>query len=357
LQVIAVGSITPEMGEDILRQGKADFIALGRALLADPELPNKLAINAPEDIRPCTRCQEHERIGESVRCVINAETGFEGYTMMPPLKRKKVLVIGGGAAGMEAARVSALRGHDVTLYEKSSSLGGHLTAATVPSFKEDLRNYKDWLIRQIKKLDVKIELGREMTASMVEATKPEVLIVATGSTAYYPTIPGIDKPIVTTAIDLLLGRSDPGNKTIIVGGGFIGCEVALHLAQQGKQVAIAEMMPEIASDLTARGSGGRSLGGITKLLKIRLMDYGVDILVNSKVIGITDSGVTVIDHGREVVPVQGDKVALAVGLISKAELYRELKGKVRETYLIGDCVEPRRIGEATREAYLVGSTI
>lgn len=348
LPVIAVGSITPEMGEEILQQGKADFIAMGRALLADPELPNKLARGEPENIRPCIRCNEMcGRLSLGVRCTVNAEVGFESYKMIPAQKRKKVLIVGGGAAGMEAARVSALRGHDVTLYEKNEKLGGHLIEATVPSFKEDLRNYKDWLIEQTKKLGVKIELGKEFTPQLVEDTKPDALIVATGSNVYRPDIPGIDKPVVTTAVDILLGKVEPRNKTIMAGGGVIGCETALYLAQQGKKVTIVEMLPEIATDVPT----------INNMLATKLIDSGVEIRNNLEIVEITDSGVTAIDQDQNVVNVEGDRVVLAMGLIPQAELYGELKDRVHEVYMIGDCVEPRRVGEATRDGYRIGSTL
>ena len=347
--VIVAGALTPEMGEEALQQGKVDFIAMGRSLVADPELPNKLGRGEPEDIRPCVRCQEtHGHLGRGTRCTVNAECGIESYVMVPPLKRKKVVVIGGGAAGMEAARVSALRGHDVTLYEKNKKLGGLLIAASVPSFKEDLGNYKDWLIRQIQKLGVKIELGKEVTAKTVIDAKPDAVIVATGSTVYYPDIPGIDKSIVTTGIDILLGKAKPGKKTIVVGGGAVGCEVALHLAQQGKQVTIIARSNAIASDLPA---------GIGRILRAKVTDNGVEVLTGRNVIGITDSGVTAIHRGQDVVNIEGDKVVLARGLLAKAELYGELRGKVREIYLIGDSVEPRRVREATREGYRVGCTL
>lgn len=348
LPVIAVGSITPEMGEEILQQGKADFIAMGRALLADPELPNKLARGEPENIRPCIRCNEMcGRLSLGVRCTVNAEVGFESYKMIPAQKRKKVLIVGGGAAGMEAARVSALRGHDVTLYEKNEKLGGHLIEATVPSFKEDLRNYKDWLIEQTKKLGVKIELGKEFTPQLVEDTKPDALIVATGSNVYRPDVPGINKPVVTTAVDILLGKAEPGNKTIMAGGGVIGCETALYLAQQGKKVTIVEMLPEIATDVPT----------INNMLATKLIDSGVEIRNNLEIVEITDSGVTAIDQDQNVVNVEGDRVVLAMGLIPQAELYGELKDRVHEVYMIGDCVEPRRVGEATRDGYRIGSTL
>ncbi|MBA7594769.1 NADH oxidase [subsurface metagenome] len=352
LPVITVGAITPDMGEEILQQGKADFIAMGRALLADPELAKKLARGEPENIRPCIRCNdmciERQLYGLGIRCSVNAEVGFESYEIRPAQRRKRVLIAGGGPAGMEAARVLASRGHDVTLYEKNRELGGHLVEATVPVFKEDLRNYKDWLIGQIKKLGVKVELGKEVTSQIVDDVKLDALIIATGSIAYCPDVSGIDKPMVTTAIDILLGKTEAGNKTIVGGGGFIGCEVAWHLAQQGKKVIIVEMLPEIAIDVPERAKGALITG---------LIDSGVEMLTNLRITEVTDNGVIAIDHGQKLVSVEGDKVVLAMGLVSQTKLYEELKSKVNEVYLIGDCVEARKVGEATRDGYRIGNSL
>jgi 2,4-dienoyl-CoA reductase-like NADH-dependent reductase (Old Yellow Enzyme family)/thioredoxin reductase len=354
IPVIAVGAITPELGEEVLQQGKADFIAIGRGLLADPELPNKLLRGEPKDIRPCIRCIEmcngriaNQRLGMGIRCAVNAEFGFESYGIKPALRPKKVLVAGGGPAGMEAARVLALRGHQVTLYEKNRELGGHLIEASVPGFKEDLKDFKDWLIGQLKKLDVKIELCQEITAPNLDNFKSDALIVATGSTVFRPNIPGIDKPFVTTAIDILLGKSAPGNKTIIAGGGAIGCETALYLAQKGKKVIIVEMLPKVATDVPSTGMA----------LITQLKENGVEILTNLKIVGITNEGVTAVDQSKNIVNVTGDKVVLAMGLRPEAGLYQELKGKFHDTYLIGDSLEPQRLAEAIRDGYRVGSTL
>jgi len=282
-----------------------------------------------------------------IRCSINAECGFESYKLTPAFKRKKVLIVGGGAAGMEAARVSALRGHDVTLYEKNRELGGHLIEATVPDFKEDLRNYKDWLIRQVKGLGIDIKLGTQVTSQLVDAAKPDAVIIATGSSVYRPDIPGLDKPIMVTAIDILLGKAEPGNETVVAGGGVVGCETALYLALKGKKVTVVEMLSAVACDVPT----------ISGTLAAKLIDNGVTIRTNLKIIAITNQGVTGINRDQNLVTVAGDRVALAMGLIPQAGLYEELKGKVRELYLIGDSVQPRRVGEATRDGYRVGSII
>ena len=349
IPVIAVNAITPEMAEDILKQKKADFISMGRAVLADPEMPNKLMRGQPEDIRPCIRCLEMclGRISLGIRCTVNAEVGFEGRPLIPAVRPKKVLVVGGGPAGMEAARVAALRGHDVTIYEKGKELGGHLVEATVPAFKKDLKDYKDWIVRQMSKPGIKVELGKEANARSVAAFKPDAVVIATGSVVHVPDVPGADKSNVITAIDLLLGKESPGEKTLLVGGGAIGCETALYLAQQGKKVTIVEMLPEVCSDVVmAKGK-----------LTVGLADTGVEVLSNTKVTGINGDGVTATVGGKDKLNIKGDKVALALGLVADNGLYEELKREIPEIYLIGDATEPGRVGQAVHDGYRVGAAI
>jgi len=349
IPVIAVGSITPEMGEKVLTEGKADFIAFGRQFLADPDFPNKLDRGERENIRPCIRCNEMcmGRILVGVRCTVNPEVGYEGENLQPAAKPKKVVVIGGGAAGMEAARIAALRGHNVTLYEKNSQLGGHLIEASVPKFKEDIGNYKDWLVRQMDKVGVKVVLGMEIAPATLSEAKPDAVVIATGSTSFRPNIPGVDKPIVSLAIDVLLGRATSGNHPIVAGGGAVGSELALYLAQQGKDVTLVEMLPLISSDVVP----------IRNALITQLVDAGVKILTNTKIAAITDNGVTVISADKDLVNISGDKIILAMGLVSDIKLYKAVHEKVAEVQVIGDSVEPRRMGEAIHEGYRVGSVI
>ncbi|GAH51455.1 unnamed protein product, partial [marine sediment metagenome] len=246
--VIAVGKLGyPELAERVLQEGKADFICLGRALLADPEWPNKVKKGRLEDIRPCIGCHEGclKRVFDVkyLSCAVNPATGMEReFTIKPAEKKKSVLVVGGGASGMEAARVTALGGHKVTLWEKGDALGGNLIPASIPDFKQDYRRLINFLSTQIKKLDVTIELAKEATTELILEMKPDVVFIATGSTSIVPEIPGVGKKMVVTAVDLLLGKREAGKSVVVVGGGLIGCETALYLAQKGKKLTIIEML-------------------------------------------------------------------------------------------------------------------
>ncbi|MDB9823519.1 FAD-dependent oxidoreductase, partial [Deltaproteobacteria bacterium] len=199
----------------------------------------------------------------------------------------------------------------------------------------------------VQKLEIKIELGKEVTPEVIDKIKPDVLVLASGSASYRPDIPGIDKPNVISAIDIFLGKAKAGSKNVIAGGGMIGCEVALFLAQQKKNAILVEMLSDVSMDAFP----------ISGILKAKLIDNGVEILTDTKIIGITDNGVTAIDRNQNNINVEGDRVILAMGLAPNTELYEAVKNKVREVYLIGDCAEPRRVGDATREGYLIGSTI
>lgn len=349
IPVIAVNGITPEMAEELLKEKKADFIAMGRPVLTDPELPNKLMRGQREDIRPCIRCLEMclGRISLGIRCSVNPEVGFEGRPLIPAVRPKKVLVVGGGPAGMEAARVATLRGHDVTIYEKNKELGGHLIEATVPAFKKDLKDYKDWIVCQMSKQGVKVEMGKTATALSVAAFKPDAVVIATGSVVSIPDIPGADKSNLTTAIDLLLGKEGPGENTLLVGGGAVGCETALYLAQKGKKVTLVEILPEVCSDVAM----------VKGKLTVELADSGVKVLPNTKVVGITEDGVTATGDGQDTMTIAGDKVVLSMGLVADNALYEELKAEIPEIYLIGDATEPGRVGRAVHDGYRVGAAI
>jgi 2-enoate reductase len=347
IPIIASGKLGyPDLAEKVLQEGKGDFIGLCRYLLADPEWPNKVKERRTEDIVPCLGCHEgciarvrkYQRIG----CAVNAAAGAEKELRILPAERKKsVLVVGGGPAGMEAARVSALRGHKVTLWEKQNMLGGNLIPAAIPDFKDDYKLLINYLVTQIKKLGVAVELGKVATPDLIKNFSPDVVFIATGATHVIPDVEGIEKWIergrVVTAIDALLGRRQIGKSVVVAGAGLIGCETALYFAKKGKKVAIA---------------GGRRLahdmlwGNALDLIKL-LDDHDVKISNNNRVIKITETGV---DSAAQ--HFDAETLILAVGMKSNNEIPLEaVTDKTPEVYTIGDCVRPRHVMSAIWEGY------
>ncbi|MCD6300060.1 MAG: FAD-dependent oxidoreductase [Dehalococcoidales bacterium] len=353
IPVITVGNLGyPELAERILQEGKADFVALGRALLADPDWPNKVEKGRLEDIRPCIAdregCLSRILSGKYVSCTVNPATGMEREFALKPAERKKsVLVVGGGPGGMEAARVAALRGHRVTLWEKANALGGNLIPASAPDFKQGYRNLIGYLSTQIKKLGVDIVLRREATLELIQDVKPDVVFIATGSSPLIPEIRGIEKRNVVTAIDALLGKREVGRTVVVVGGGLVGCEIALHLAQKGKELTIVEIL----------GSPARNMGEPDRMHLLKLLaDINVRILLETRVSEIMDDGLVIVDKYGKQNKLSSDTVVLATGLKPNSRL-EALKGKVPEIYAIGDCVEPRKVINAIWEGFRIARLI
>ena len=347
IPIIASGKLGyPDLAEKVLQEGKGDFIGLCRYLLADPEWANKVKEGRPEDIIPCVGCHEgcigRVRKYQHISCAVNPAAGVEReLTILPAERKKSVLVVGGGPAGMEAARVSVLRGHEVTLWEKQNQLGGNLIPAAVPDFKDDYKLLLDYQTTQIRKLGVAVEFGKEATRESIQAFNPDVVFIATGAAQVIPAIEGIDGGVkngkVSTAVDLLMGRHDPGKSVVVMGAGLIGCETALHLAKMGRKVTVA---------------GGRRLahdmvwGNALDLIK-QLDDHGVTILMNHRIQKITSEGAHSADHLFE-----ADTVVLAVGMNPIQKIPVEvLEEKVPEVYAIGDCVSPRHVMSAIWEGY------
>ena len=346
--IIAVGSLDVAMGERALQEGKADLIAFGRALLADSELANKLASNRVEDIRPCILGNEGctNRIGQGrpLRCEVNPAVGREAaFRMTPVAKKKKVMVIGGGIAGMEAARTAALRGHEVTLIEKSDRLGGHLIAASVPKFKRTLKELLIWAEKQVNKDNIKIQLNTEATPNLVKEVKPDVLIVAVGSACKTLSVPGGDKPTVVTGTEVLLGQKKPGDEVVVVGGGTVGSEAALYIAEElKKKVTIVEMLDDILI--------GHELLNKT-LLKERLQAAGVTIHTGWILREVRDRGVVCEDKSWQTQKIPVDTVAMCTGLEARKDVVEKFRGLAPEVYVIGDCAEARRIYNAFEDAW------
>ncbi|MDH5419214.1 MAG: FAD-dependent oxidoreductase [Candidatus Bathyarchaeota archaeon] len=343
--VIAVGRINdPELAEKILQEGKADLISMGRALLADPELPKKAATGALDDIRRCTACDEciaRLFFNEDVACSVNAALGKEEeYKIRKAKVSKRILIVGGGPAGMEAARVSALRGHEVVLYEKNDGLGGQLNLAVVPPQKEEMKSVAPYLEHQIRKLGVKVVLGEEATPLLVKRIKPDAVFIATGSVPTIPEIPGVKRDQVVTAHDLLAGRASVKERVVVIGGGMVGAETAETLAEEGKRVTILEMLGRIGIDMVPMA---------IQMLYQRLKKLGVTMITNAKVQEITEHGV-VYEKDGETRTVETDSVVLAAGSKPNISLIKALEGKVAKIYAIGNAKETGNVLEAIHEA-------
>ncbi len=337
IPTIAVGKLGyPELAERILHEEKADFIGLARNLLADPEWPNKAREGRSQDIVPCIGCNDCLRTlsrGNSIACAVNPAAGKERqFSVSRSDRKKKILVVGGGPSGLEAARVAALRGHEVTLWEKGEALGGSLLPTSVPDFKQDFKYLRTYLSKQVSDLGVKIELSTEGTPERIQAMKPEVLIIATGANAEVPEIPGITKDSVVMAFDVLLGKKEVGKDVIVVGGGLVGCELAAHLSQKGKRVTVLEPGEALLPDEFEYNR---------KDLLLVLRNFGAKLLTQTQVVEIDDNGVVISDSSGQS-HLKGDTVVLALGLRPNASLLKSLEGKPIEVVPVGDCVVPRK---------------
>ena len=346
--IITVGSHNVYTGEKGLQEGKADLVAIGRGLIADPDLPNKLAAGNLEDVKPCILCNEGciSNLFKAIpaRCAINPACGREAtFKLTPAAKKKKVLVIGGGIAGMEAARTSAIRGHDVTLVEKSDKLGGHLLEASAPEFKDTIKDLLGWAERQVNKGNVKVQLNTEATLSLVQQAKPDVLIVAVGSEFVVPEVPGKDKPLVVMANDVLLGQKKVGEKVVVIGGGTVGCETALYIVEgMKKKVTIVEMLANILLDQETMHR---------TVLMERLEAAGVEIHTGWILKAIIDRGIICEDKNWQMHEVAADTVVIGMGLKSRENLVEKFRGLAPEVHVIGDCFEARKIYNAFEDAW------
>lgn len=354
IPVIVAGRLEiPELAARALEEGKADMIGIGRGLLTDPHWPKKVMEGKTARIRPCIGCHDGclGRVFQSkpLSCTVNPATGREKeYAIEPAQKVKNVMIIGGGVAGLEAARVAAIRGHRVILYEKTDRLGGHVIEGSVPDFKVDDRRLLEWYINEINELKVNVRLNTEVTPDMVANEKPDEVVVATGSVPIILDIPGINRDNVVTASGLLLGKKKAGNTVVVLGGGLVGSETALWLAKQGKKVTIVEALSDIIR-------AGKYVPHMNRIMLIDLLKFhGVDIMTSAYLLEVADGGAVVMrkDSGtRTTIPT--DTVVLATGYRPDNTLYRSLYGKNANLYIIGDARDPQNIMNAIWDAYEV----
>ncbi|MFH1624060.1 MAG: FAD-dependent oxidoreductase [Pseudomonadota bacterium] len=381
IPVVASGRINdPILAQKILDDGTGDFVAIGRALLTDPEFPHKARERRYDQIRKCVACQQgcfdNVFSGKPVTCMLNPSVGREREFEIKPAERKKrVMVVGGGPGGMEAARVLALRGHDTSLYESTNRLGGQLNLAAIPPGKEEFSSITGYMSKELDRLKVKVFLRKDVTYSMVKELNPDAVVVSTGASPMIPEIPGADRKNVFTAHEVLTENAEIGRKIVIVGGGAIGCETALFLARKGTTTpdgavflgSYGAVDPEAAIDLTRRGKDitivevlkkiGKDIGRTSLwVIRKRLENHGIHIITEAKVEEITDRGVRIRKGDHEELQ-EADTIVLAVGSRSNNKLYEELQGTVRELYAIGDCKEPRKALDAIYEGALIGRQI
>jgi 2,4-dienoyl-CoA reductase-like NADH-dependent reductase (Old Yellow Enzyme family)/thioredoxin reductase len=354
LPVTAVGSIMNlDNAETILANGWADLIAFARPALADPEMPRKGAKGFKNNIRPCIRCNVCTALSgkhKNHRCSINPMAGRgrefnESRGLGVSKTRKKVMIAGGGPAGMQAAQTAAERGHKVVLYEMSDHLGGMMATGCELSFKKDLKIYNQWMVAQTVKCGAKIILNTEVTAKTVIKENPDVLIIAVGATPVFPEIKGVDSRIVCWAGDVDTGKVETGEKIVVVGAGLTGIESAISLASHGKDVIVIEML------------GPHTLLSEAPMshryyLLDRIKEYNIRIIMDTKLDSINEKGISVTGGGKST-DYEADTIILAMGLRPRKEKVNELRRLIPETevFVVGDCVKPRNIFSANHEAF------
>jgi NADPH-dependent 2,4-dienoyl-CoA reductase/sulfur reductase-like enzyme len=347
--VVTIGGITtPELAESILAEGKADVVAMARASIADPYFPVKARHGCPEDIVPCLRCLDcltglHG--GNQLSCAVNCRTGQEARVdrMSPPAKgSRKVLVVGGGPGGMKAAITAAQRGHDVTLAEQSGKLGGLLRFTDYDELKTDLRGLKNHLVRQVEKM-VQVKLNTVVTPEFIREGGYDAVILAVGSSPARPPIPGLDDPSVEHAAAVYTKLDQVGRRVAVLGGGLVGCETGLFLAQRGHEVTIIEMQSELAPEANWMHKEGMrqsfAKAPITGRTGLRVSK----VVPGEGVYALNGEG------GEEFIP--ADTIVYAMGMRPNSQTVDALRDVCPDTVAVGDCVKARKARHAMEEGY------
>lgn len=346
----------PGLAEDILKQGKADFITVGRALHADPEFPSKAKggdVAAINRCPACLVCADHLGADLPIPCMVNPAAGRErDFEIRPAERPRRVVVVGGGPAGLSAARVLGLRKHHVTLMEKESRLGGAVNLASLAPHKGEFANITAYFSEQLRRLNVDVRLGQAATSDSVAAKRPDVVVVATGTRPVIPSTPGIvGNPRVVSVGDVLEGRVPVGKRVVIMGAGRAGCETGLFMAGLGAQVTIVE-----PTDTAPLGVGARSGWVLREGLK---SNPGISVRTRTTVEEIAAASIRLFQQGEQEWIDDLDSIVLAVGVMADTSLADELR-RVQpdlEVHLVGDCVLPRGVLEAIQEGAVAGLRI
>jgi 2,4-dienoyl-CoA reductase-like NADH-dependent reductase (Old Yellow Enzyme family)/thioredoxin reductase len=347
--VATIGALNdPAKMEEIIASGKADVVEMGRALLADPFLPNKVAVGRDDEIVRCLRCftcMAERPVTQTRRCAVNPHIGreIEGTVLQPTAWPKKVLVAGAGVAGLKAAITAARRGNKVVLCEKSVAVGGILKCEQGIDFKREMYRLAQTLEAQALAAGVEIRLGTEVTEAYVEDEKTDFLIIAVGSTPIVPNIPGIDRDNVVIVNNYYLEKEKVGKRVVVLGGGLAGCECAVHLAQEGKEVQLIEMQETLAPDVNIRH-------------KPILMQMMEPVMVHTRTTGsrITDDGVVCQDMDGNECLIECDSVICAVGQRANRDVVEGLLDAAPVVREIGDCIKPSNITHAVYQGYHAG---
>ena len=353
IPVMAVGRINdPLIADEIIRQGKADLVCIGRGLLADPEMPLKAKNGRLDEIRTCIACntcmQSIFKKGR-IECLVNPMLGREEEMAFIPTKTpKKVMVVGGGPGGLNVAWVAAKRGHTVHVYEKRNVLGGQLVPGSTPGHKAELRSLIRFQVRQTELYGVKCHLNHEVTAKDIKALDPDVVVLATGSLPAMPAVQGIGKKIVLTYEDVLNGGPIPSNRVIVVGGGPTGLELALYLTERGCTVTVIEMLPKI-------GSGMESV--TRKVILKKLQKNSATMLTDARLSKIENNGVVVVNQDNRETFIEAERVVIAIGTKPDTKLYDKVKLLGYKIHQIGDCLEPRSAKDAIYDSAVLGRAI
>lgn len=328
---------------------------MGRAALADPEYPNKVLTGHTERIRPCIACNQgcitRLQQGKQPSCAVNPAAMREiRFALKPSVHSKKVVVIGGGVAGMEAARVAALRGHKVSLFEKNQELGGNLIPGGSHRFKKEVRELNAWYQNELNLLPVEIHAGEAVTAEQIKNMGADVVILAAGSTPVMPKVPGIDDPKVIGCMDAFAHPEKVGQKVVVIGGGLVGCEMALDYAQEGKEVTVVEALPKILS------AGIPSPIPNGQMIPDLFAYHHVKVLEGHKLSAV-EHGKAILDCDGQKKELEADTIVIAVGFRPAPSMAQELSNCGATVYEIGDGQQVSTILHAVWDGYEVGNNI